>query len=116
VIFSAVCAVLLKPLPFKGSDRLVFILKKNRQHGWTRNPISPAEILAWQNRSGAFEDIAVYTQRTCVLTGGREAAEDPCEVIFEQLVPPPEHGPNPATAKQISSKNSQRERYLFFST
>src|SRR5215472_3496533 len=29
VIFSAVYAVLLKPLPFKGSDRLVFILKKN---------------------------------------------------------------------------------------
>src|SRR6266705_3817453 len=29
VIFSAVYAVLLKPLPFKDSDRLVFIEKKN---------------------------------------------------------------------------------------
>src|SRR5215472_1070015 len=29
VIFSAVYPLLLKPLPFKGSDRLVFIVKKN---------------------------------------------------------------------------------------
>src|SRR6266576_3937422 len=39
VIFSAVYAVLLKPLLFKDSDRLVFIEKKNPPRGWTRNPI-----------------------------------------------------------------------------
>ncbi len=72
VIFSAVYAVLLKPLPFKDSDRLVFIEKKNPPRGWTRNPISPAEILAWRDQSGAFEDIAAYTPRTCVLTGAGE--------------------------------------------
>src|SRR5438046_6715835 len=44
VIFSAVYAVLLKPLPFKDSDRLVFIEKKNPPSGWTRNPLSLAEI------------------------------------------------------------------------
>src|SRR6267143_6714048 len=65
VIFSAVYAVLLNPLPFKDSDRLVFIEKKNPPRGWTRNPISPAEILAWRDQSGAIEDIAAYTQRTC---------------------------------------------------
>jgi hypothetical protein len=87
VIFSAVYAVLLKPLPFKGSDRLVFIKKKNPPRGWDRNPISPAEILAWRNQSGAFEDLAAYTQRTCVLTGAGEAEEDPCEVISSNLFP-----------------------------
>jgi hypothetical protein len=51
VIFSAVYAVLLKPLPFKDSDRLVFIEKKNPPRGWDRNPISPAEILGWRNQS-----------------------------------------------------------------
>jgi putative ABC transport system permease protein len=87
VIFSAVYALLLKPLPFRGADRLVFIVKKNPPRGWTRNPISPAEILAWRNQSGAFEDIAAYTQQTCVLTGGREAEEDPCEVISGNMFP-----------------------------
>jgi predicted permease len=87
VIFSAVYAVLLKPLPFRDSDRLVFIEKKNPSRGWDRNPISPAEILAWRNQSEAFEDMAAYTQRHCVLSGAGEAEEDPCEVISSNLFP-----------------------------
>ena len=87
VIFSAVYAVLLRPLPFKNSDHLVFIVKKNPPRGWTRNPISPAEILAWRDQSGAFEDIAAHTQRSCVLTGAGEAEEDPCEVVSGNLFP-----------------------------
>lgn len=87
VIFSAVYAVLLRPLPFKASDRVVFIKKKNPPRGWTRNPISPAETLAWRSESGAFEDIAAYTQRSCVLTGAGEAEEDPCEVVSSNLFP-----------------------------
>jgi putative ABC transport system permease protein len=86
-IFSAVYAVLLKPLPFKDTNRLVFIEKKNPPRGWNRNPVSPAEILAWRNQSGAFEDVAAYTQRHCVLTGAGEAEEDPCEVISSNLFP-----------------------------
>ena len=87
VIFSAVDAVLLKPLPFKDADRVVFVLKKNPSRSWDRNPISPAEILAWRDQSGAFEDIAAYTQRSCVLTGTEEAEEDPCEVTSSNLFP-----------------------------
>src|SRR5207245_4916809 len=85
VIFSAVYAVLLKPLPFKDSDRLVFIEKQNPPRGWTRNPISPAEILAWRNESGVFEDMAAFTQTSCVLTGMGDAEEDPCETVSNSL-------------------------------
>jgi putative ABC transport system permease protein len=84
-IFSAVYAVLLKPLPFKDPGRLVFLEKKNPSRGWERNPISPAEFLAWRDQSGAFEDGAAYTQNHCVLTGGAEAEEDPCETISSNL-------------------------------
>src|SRR5271157_5813815 len=87
VIFSAVYAVLLKPLPFRDSDRLVFIQKQNPPRGWVRNPISPAEILAWRNESGVFEDVAAFTQSSCVLTGAGEAEEDPCEVASSNLFP-----------------------------
>jgi hypothetical protein len=45
---------LLKPLPYQDSDRLVFIEKKNPPRGWMRNPVSPAEILAWRKESGAL--------------------------------------------------------------
>ncbi len=86
-IFSAVYAVLLKPLPFKDPDRLVFIRKKNPPRGWVRNPISPAEILAWRKESGVFEDMAAFTSTSCVLTGAGEAEEDPCEVASSNLFP-----------------------------
>jgi hypothetical protein len=78
VIFSAVYAVLLRPLPFRDSDRFVFIEKKNPPRGWVRNPVSPVEILAWRNESSAFEGIAAFKQGSCVLTGVGEAEEGPC--------------------------------------
>jgi len=84
-IFSAVYAVLLKPIPFKDTSRLVFVAKKNPPRGWVRNPISPTEILAWREQSGAFEDLAGYTQSACVLTGSGEAEEDPCEIASSNL-------------------------------
>src|SRR5215470_18179904 len=65
-IFSAVYAVLLRPLPFKDADHLVFIRKQNPARGWTRNPISPPEILQWRDQSGAFEDVAAFQGRSCV--------------------------------------------------
>src|SRR5262249_15611552 len=86
-IFSAVYAVLLKSLPFKDAGRLVFVEKKNPSRGWNRNPISPAEVLAWRDQSGAFEELAAYTQRHCVLTGTTEAEEVPCEVVSGNLFP-----------------------------
>jgi len=86
-IFSAVYAVLIKPLPFKNADHLVFILKKNAPRGWSRNPISPAEILAWRNQTEALEDFAAYTESSCALTGAGEAEEDPCETITSNLFP-----------------------------
>jgi hypothetical protein len=87
MIFSAVYAVLLKPLPFKNADRLVFIRKKNPPRGWIRNPISPTEILAWRKESGVFEDLAAFTRSSCVLTGSGEAEEDPCEIVSSNLFP-----------------------------
>jgi predicted permease len=84
-IFSAVYAVLLRPLPFKDGGRLVFVRKQNPPRGWTRNPISPPEILAWRDQSGAFEDMAAITDRSCVLTGTQETEADPCQVISSNL-------------------------------
>jgi putative ABC transport system permease protein len=87
VIFSAVYAVLLKPLPFRDAARLVFIEKRNPPRGWIRNPISPAEIVAWRDQSGAFADMAAFRQTSCVLSGGGQPEEDPCEMAESKLFP-----------------------------
>jgi len=84
-IFSAVYASLVKPLPFRDADRLVAIWKKNPPRGWVRNPISPAEFLAWRDQTQAFEDMAAFTETSCVLTGNGEAEEDRCEIVGSNL-------------------------------
>ena len=84
-IFSAVYNVLLKPLPFKDAERLVFIRKQNPPRGWTNNPVSPPEILGWRDQSGAFEDVAAFSGRSCVLTGSEAAEEDPCQIASSNL-------------------------------
>lgn len=84
-IFTAVYAVLIRPLPFKDASRLVFIRKQNPQRGWINNPIEPVEILEWRDHSGAFEDVAAFTGKSCVLSGSEAAEEDPCQTISSNL-------------------------------
>lgn len=84
-IFSAVYAVLLKPLPFKDADRLVFIRQQNPSRGWTNNPISPPEVLQWRDQSGAFEDVAAFSGHSCTLTGSEAAEEAPCQTASSNL-------------------------------
>src|SRR5215510_14628269 len=84
-IFSAVYASLLQPLPFKNSDRLAMIYKRNPPRGWIRNAISPAEFLAWRSQRHAFEDIAAYHQTTSVLRAEDKAEESPCEPVTSNL-------------------------------
>jgi putative ABC transport system permease protein len=84
-IFSAVYAVLLKPLPFADPDRLVTIWKRNQPRGWVHNPISAAEFLAWRSQTQAFDEMAAFRPRSCVLTGESSAEEDPCETVSSNL-------------------------------
>ena len=107
VIYSAVYAVLLKPLPFKDPGRLVFVEKKNPPRGWVRNPVSPAEILAWRNESSAFEDLAAYTQTSCVLSGRGEPEEDPCERVSGNLFPV--LGVSPLRGRTFSANEDRSE-------
>jgi len=86
-IFTAVYAGLIRPLPFKDADRLVFIRKQNPQRGWINNPIEPIEILEWRDQSGAFEDVAAFTGQSCVLSGSDAAEEDPCQTTSSNLFP-----------------------------
>jgi predicted permease len=60
-IFSTVNAVMLRPLPFPQSDRLVMISEDNPEKGWRREVAAPANYLDWKERVRAFEDVAAYT-------------------------------------------------------
>jgi putative ABC transport system permease protein len=82
-IFSAVNAVLLRPLPFHDPGRLVMLWEHNPDRGWTQVNAAPANALDWRERVEAFEDVAIYASFTDGLTWvGDTGAE---ELLFAQV-------------------------------
>jgi putative ABC transport system permease protein len=60
-IFSAVNAVLLRPLPYREPGRLVEIWETNLLKGWTDAPVAPANFYDWEQQNDVFEGMANYS-------------------------------------------------------
>lgn len=59
-IFSAVSAVMLRPLPFPQSGRLAMLWEDNEEKGWSKQTAAPANMLDWQEQVRAFSGLAGY--------------------------------------------------------
>ena len=68
-IFSVVDALLLRPLPFPHSDRLVAIWLHSPAIGILRDWPSPGEYIDIQNQNHSFAQMALAQSRTFTLTG-----------------------------------------------
>jgi putative ABC transport system permease protein len=71
-IFSVVNAVLLRPLPFPESDRIVMVRKTDVRRNITRGTASPAEYLDWRERNHSFKELAGWTAGYYNLAGAAE--------------------------------------------
>ncbi|HEU5180083.1 MAG TPA: ABC transporter permease [Candidatus Polarisedimenticolia bacterium] len=69
-IFSAVNALLLRPLPVKEPARLVLVRDVQPVAG--EAPASYPEFLDWKERAKTFQDLAAYFNTTFPLTGAGE--------------------------------------------
>jgi putative ABC transport system permease protein len=70
-IFSVVDAVLLRPLPYPESDRLVFLNETSK--AMDEISISYPNFTDWRNQNHVFEKIGVYNRDSYNLTGAGEA-------------------------------------------
>jgi hypothetical protein len=69
-IFSIVNAVLLKPLPFAESEKLVFMTSAFQKQGSTKNfATSYADFLDWRATAKSFTTMASYHQDSFTLAG-----------------------------------------------
>jgi putative ABC transport system permease protein len=78
-IFSVVNAVLLRPLPYPDSDRLIFVSERDQQ--LRRLAIAWPNYLDWRAQNGVFENIGVYNRDSYNLIG----AGDPQRVLAGQV-------------------------------
>jgi putative ABC transport system permease protein len=69
-IFSVVNAVLLTPLPYAESDRLVFLWEDNPQI--QRMSIAYPNFIDWRDQNTVFDNIGVFRRQNYNLTGNGE--------------------------------------------
>src|SRR5690242_16508371 len=71
-IFSAVDPVLLRPLPFQDSTRLVAVWEHTPSLGIAQNHMAPANFFDLRNHNQVFEDAGAFSDLSLNLTGGGE--------------------------------------------
>ena len=60
-IFSAVNAVVVRPLPYPNPQQLYMVWEENPEKGWYKEVAAPANMLDWREQVDAFADVMGYT-------------------------------------------------------
>jgi hypothetical protein len=71
-VFAVVYRVLLEPLPYPDSQRLVRIWETNSPQGIERGEVSPTSVVEWRQRSRTLEHIGVYYAREWLIAFDEE--------------------------------------------
>jgi putative ABC transport system permease protein len=83
-IFSVVNSVLLQPLPYPDSQRLMLLQGLS---GSRHIPVSYTEFLAWKDQKELFEDSAAFANSAFALTAVGEPEQLRCMIISNALLP-----------------------------
>src|SRR5262249_9899388 len=71
-IFSVVNAMLIEPLPYRDSSRLVFVWSDMSAEGYPRAPLSGPELVDRRQRTSGFDGFGAIWANTATLSGGAE--------------------------------------------
>lgn len=80
-IFSVIDAVLLRPLPFPRSDRLVSVESLNTQNGIPRDSVSYPNFFDWRKQNQVFSHMTAFHDSSYTLSGTDEAVHLSGEVV-----------------------------------
>ena len=74
-IFSIVNGVLLRPLPFPDSSRIVTIWETDANRNIVRGTASPAEFLDWREMNHSFTELSGWRSLLFTITGSGDAEQ-----------------------------------------
>src|SRR4051794_22813026 len=80
-VFSLLNAVLLRPLPYAGPDRLVLVWESAPFFGIQDSPVAPANYVDWKGRARSFEEMGAVEE-----TGYRITGDGPPELVRGAVV------------------------------
>jgi putative ABC transport system permease protein len=111
-VFSLVNSVILRPLPYMDSDRLVQIWSREAREGGKNGTVSPADFLDWRIQAKNFERISGYnisiarmsTAEGAVKINGADVTGD----FFETLGVTPQLG----RTFSLDDENAERNRVV----
>jgi predicted permease len=87
VIFSVVNAVVLHPLPYKDSDRLVLVRERIPEFGGGSISMPPVDIQEIQSKNSVFADSAAFETLDLDLSSDVEVARVPAARVSAALFP-----------------------------
>jgi predicted permease len=102
-IFSVVDGILLKPLPFTDSDRLV-ALTHRFEDGGRDVPASPALYFTYRDHNEAFESVALWVPGSASITSGEPEEVGAISATFEFL---PTLGVSPALGRSFVAADGE---------
>ena len=71
-VFTAIDAVLLRPLPLPDPDRLVMVWENDRLNHKTHYFVAPANFADWRDQARAFESVTAYNRQSGTIAAGSE--------------------------------------------
>jgi len=86
-VFSVVDAVLLRPLPLAGADRIVCVWEENLRLGWPQLTPAPANFVDWRVRNHVFTDMAALQGMIYAITGDGTPEEVEGNPVTANLFP-----------------------------
>ena len=85
-VFSVVDAILIRPLPYPGADRLAVIYSTQPSRGVRRGGASFPDLNDWRTRLSAFDGIFAYLGSNVSLTGSGDAERVSAALVSEDFV------------------------------
>lgn len=86
-IFSALNAVLLRPLPYSQPDRLVRIWESNAERGIVETAVSPLNFQDWRREQKVFVEMAASEMATFNITGEGDPERVSAAKITANMLP-----------------------------